>query len=144
MSQGKTFAVAKGDVFRGLEVVETASNIGNGLMREMQENLFCGLDTYTYRQPLAVCPFNFPAIIPPWLFPMAAGSGNMMLMKPIKKPSEKDSGAAMILSKLGLEAGLPDCDAQVGRECGVHDAVLCILIPTLVVILWGVAITAWR
>jgi hypothetical protein len=112
-TQGKTLADARGDVFRGLEVVESVCNIGNNLMGETQENLSRGLDTYTYRQPLGVtagiCPFNFPAMIPLWMFPVSTACGNTMVMK----PSEKDPGAAMILAKLAQEAGLPDGVVQV-------------------------------
>jgi malonate-semialdehyde dehydrogenase (acetylating)/methylmalonate-semialdehyde dehydrogenase len=111
--QGKTLADARGDVFRGLEVVESVCNIGNNLMGETQENLSRGLDTYTYRQPLGVtagiCPFNFPAMIPLWMFPVSTACGNTMVMK----PSEKDPGAAMILAKLAQEAGIPDGVVQV-------------------------------
>jgi malonate-semialdehyde dehydrogenase (acetylating)/methylmalonate-semialdehyde dehydrogenase len=82
--QGKTLADARGDVFRGLEVVETTCAQGNLLMGESLENLSRGLDTYTYRQPLGVtagiCPFNFPAMIPLWMFPVAAACGNTMVI----------------------------------------------------------------
>lgn len=116
--QGKTLSDAKGDVFRGLEVVETACNMGTHLMGETLGNLSSGLDTYTYRQPLGVtagiCPFNFPAMIPLWMFPVSTVCGNTMVLK----PSEKDPGAAMILAKLAQEAGLPDGVLNV-----VHGAV---------------------
>eukprot|EP01041_Mallomonas_annulata_P002592 gene2592-5067_t len=73
--QGKTLSDARGDVFRGLEVVETACNAGSYIMGETAENLARNLDTYSYRQPLGVtagiCPFNFPAMIPLWMFPVA-------------------------------------------------------------------------
>jgi malonate-semialdehyde dehydrogenase (acetylating) / methylmalonate-semialdehyde dehydrogenase len=112
--QGKTLADARGDVFRGLEVVETACNMGTITMGETQGNLSRGLDTYTFRQPLGVtagiCPFNFPAMIPLWMFPVATACGNTMLLK----PSEKDPGATMILAGLAQEAGLPDGVLQVG------------------------------
>lgn len=111
--QGKTLPDARGDVFRGLEVVEAACSIGNNLMGETLGNLSRGLDTYTYRQPLGVtagiCPFNFPAMIPLWMFPTATACGNTMILK----PSEKDPGAAMLLVKLAQEAGLPDGVVQV-------------------------------
>jgi malonate-semialdehyde dehydrogenase (acetylating)/methylmalonate-semialdehyde dehydrogenase len=111
--QGKTLADARGDVFRGLEVVESACNMGQLMMGETQENLARGLDCYTYRQPLGVtggiCPFNFPAMIPLWMFPTSAVCGNTVLLK----PSEKDPGAAMILAKLAQKAGLPDGVLQV-------------------------------
>lgn len=100
-------------MFRGLEVVEAACNIGQNLMGETLGNLSKGLDTYTYRQPLGVtagiCPFNFPAMIPLWMFPTATACGNTMILK----PSEKDPGAAMILVKLAQEAGIPDGVVQV-------------------------------
>jgi malonate-semialdehyde dehydrogenase (acetylating)/methylmalonate-semialdehyde dehydrogenase len=90
--QGKTLADARGDVFRGLEVVETACNMASTTMGETVENLSRGLDTYSYRQPLGVtagiCPFNFPAMIPLWMFPVATVTGNTMLLK----PSERDPG----------------------------------------------------
>jgi malonate-semialdehyde dehydrogenase (acetylating)/methylmalonate-semialdehyde dehydrogenase len=104
---------AKGDVFRGLEVVETACNMGTHMMGETLENLATGLDTYTYRQPLGVtagiCPFNFPAMIPLWMFPTSTVCGNTMVLK----PSERDPGAAMILARLAQEAGLPNGVLQV-------------------------------
>ena len=82
--------------------------MGHLTMGESAENLSKGLDTYTYRQPLGVtagiCPFNFPAMIPLWMFPVAAATGNTMILK----PSEKDPGATMILARLAKEAGLPD------------------------------------
>src|SRR5690606_16866503 len=78
--QGKTLADAEGDVLRGLEVVEHACAIGTLQMGEFLENVANGLDTYTLRQPLGVCagitPFNFPAMIPLWMFPMAVVCGN--------------------------------------------------------------------
>ena len=111
--QGKTLQDARGDVFRGLEVVETACNMGNNIMGETLENLASGIDTYSYRQPLGVtagiCPFNFPAMIPLWMFPVATVLGNTMVLK----PSERDPGAAMILAKLAKEAGLPDGVLQI-------------------------------
>lgn len=111
--QGKTLADARGDVFRGLEVVESTCGMGNLLMGESLENLARGLDTYSYRQPLGVtagiCPFNFPAMIPLWMFPVANVCGNTMLLK----PSERDPGAAMILARLAKEAGLPDGVLQI-------------------------------
>jgi malonate-semialdehyde dehydrogenase (acetylating) / methylmalonate-semialdehyde dehydrogenase len=73
--QGKTLADAEGDVFRGLEVVEHACSIGTLQLGEFAENVAGGVDTYTVRQPIGVCagitPFNFPAMIPLWMFPMA-------------------------------------------------------------------------
>ncbi|WP_306580030.1 aldehyde dehydrogenase family protein, partial [Pseudomonas sp.] len=78
--QGKTLADAEGDIFRGLEVVEHAASIGTLQMGEFAENVAGGVDTYTLRQPIGVCagitPFNFPAMIPLWMFPMAIVCGN--------------------------------------------------------------------
>lgn len=119
--QGKTLADARGDVFRGLEVVETACNMGSHIMGETLGNLATGVDTYSYRQPLGVtagiCPFNFPAMIPLWMFPVSLACGNTMILK----PSEKDPGAAMILAKLAQEAGVPDGVLQVVH--GAHNTV---------------------
>jgi len=108
LEQGKTFPDAKGDVFRGLEVVEHACSTASLLMGETVENVSRNIDTYSYRQPIGVaagiCPFNFPAMIPLWMFPLAITCGNTFVLK----PSERDPGASMILAKLAKEAGLPD------------------------------------
>ena len=105
--QGKTLADAEGDVFRGLEVVEHAANIGTLQMGEFAENVASGVDTYTLLQPLGVCagitPFNFPAMIPLWMFPMAIATGNTFVLK----PSEQDPLVTMKLVKLALQAGVP-------------------------------------
>jgi len=119
--QGKTLADARGDVFRGLEVVEHCCSMPTLMMGETSENLSQNVDTYSLRQPLGVCagitPFNFPAMIPLWMFPVAATTGNTYVMK----PSEKDPGAAMILARLAQEAGLPDGVLNIIH--GAHDAV---------------------
>ncbi|MBS76490.1 CoA-acylating methylmalonate-semialdehyde dehydrogenase [Variovorax sp.] len=105
--QGKTLPDAEGDVFRGLEVVEHASNIGNLQLGELANNVANGVDTYTLLQPLGVCagitPFNFPAMIPLWMFPMAIVTGNTFVLK----PSEQDPMVTMRLCELALEAGIP-------------------------------------
>ncbi len=105
--QGKTLADAEGDVFRGLEVVEHAANIGSLQMGERAHNVAAGVDTYTLLQPLGVCagitPFNFPAMIPLWMFPMAIACGNTFVLK----PSEQDPMVTMRLAELALEAGIP-------------------------------------
>ncbi|XLM22118.1 CoA-acylating methylmalonate-semialdehyde dehydrogenase [Chromobacterium piscinae] len=105
--QGKTLADAEGDIFRGLEVVEHAANIGTLQMGEYAENVAGGVDTYTVQQPLGVCagitPFNFPAMIPLWMFPMAIATGNTFVLK----PSEQDPMVTMRLVELALEAGIP-------------------------------------
>ncbi|MBX3261316.1 MAG: CoA-acylating methylmalonate-semialdehyde dehydrogenase [Labilithrix sp.] len=105
--QGKTLADAEGDVFRGLEVVEHAASIGTLQMGELASNVAGGVDTYTVLEPLGVCagitPFNFPAMIPLWMFPMAIACGNTFVLK----PSEQDPMCTMRLASLALEAGLP-------------------------------------
>lgn len=105
--QGKTLADAEGDVFRGLEVVEHAAGIGNLQLGELANNVAGGVDTYTLLQPLGVCagitPFNFPAMIPLWMFPMAIVTGNTFVLK----PSEQDPMVTMRLAELALEAGIP-------------------------------------
>ncbi len=105
--QGKTLPDAEGDVFRGLEVVEHAASIGNLQLGELAHNVATGVDTYTLLQPLGVCagitPFNFPAMIPLWMFPMAIATGNTFVLK----PSEQDPMVTMRLCELALEAGVP-------------------------------------
>src|SRR5580693_6579056 len=105
--QGKTVADAEGDVFRGLEVIEHACSIGTLQMGEFAENVDGGVDTYTLRQPIGVCagitPFNFPAMCPLWMFPMAIVCGNTFVLK----PSEQDPMTPMLLAELAQQAGLP-------------------------------------
>ncbi|TPX64894.1 hypothetical protein SpCBS45565_g05547 [Spizellomyces sp. 'palustris'] len=104
--QGKTFPDAKGDVLRGLQVVENACGIPSLLMGEKLP-VARDMDTFTIREPLGVvagiAPFNFPAMIPLWMFPLAIATGNTCLIK----PSERDPGAMMILAKLAEESGVP-------------------------------------
>ncbi|MBO9652567.1 MAG: CoA-acylating methylmalonate-semialdehyde dehydrogenase, partial [Variovorax sp.] len=105
--QGKTLPDAEGDVFRGLEVVEHAAGIGNLQLGEFANNVAGGVDTYSVLQPLGVCagitPFNFPAMIPLWMFPMAIVTGNTFVLK----PSEQDPMVTMRLCELAIEAGIP-------------------------------------
>jgi malonate-semialdehyde dehydrogenase (acetylating) / methylmalonate-semialdehyde dehydrogenase len=105
--QGKTLPDAEGDVFRGLEVVEHACSIGTLTLGEIAENVAGGIDTYFIRQPIGVCagitPFNFPAMIPLWMFPMAIVTGNTFVLK----PSEQDPMTTMLLAELAMEAGVP-------------------------------------
>jgi len=119
--QGKTLADAEGDVFRGLEVVEHACSLGSLQMGERIDGVSRNIDTYSIRQPLGVvggiCPFNFPAMIPLWMFPMAVTTGNCMVLK----PSEKDPGCTTMLAKLAIEAGLPP--GVLGIIHGTHDCV---------------------
>lgn len=106
--QGKVLADAEGDVFRGLEVVEHTLSFPSLLQGETMENVSKHMDIVSYRQPLGVCagiaPFNFPAMIPLWMYPVALACGNTYLLK----PSEKDPGAPMMLAELMKEAGFPD------------------------------------
>ncbi|CCT72019.1 probable methylmalonate-semialdehyde dehydrogenase (acylating) [Fusarium fujikuroi] len=104
--QGKTFADAKGDVLRGLQVCETACGITTQLGGEVLE-VAKDMETRSYRNPLgvvaAICPFNFPAMIPLWSLPVATVTGNCIIVK----PSERDPGAAMMIAELCREAGFP-------------------------------------
>lgn len=106
LEQGKTFADAKGDVLRGLQVAEQSCAITSDLKGEVLE-VAKDMETRSYREPLgviaAICPFNFPAMIPLWTIPVAAITGNTMVIK----PSERDPGAAMILAELAEKAGFP-------------------------------------
>ena len=83
---GKTLEDAMGDVWRGIEVAEFAASIPTLMMGETVENVARGIDTYSVLQPLGVCagicPFNFPAMIPLWMFPLAAACGNSFVLKP--------------------------------------------------------------
>lgn len=105
--QGKTLADAEGDIQRGLEVVEHACSIGTLQMGEYAEGVARGVDTYTLQQPLGACagitPFNFPAMIPLWMFPMAIVCGNTFVLK----PSEQDPLSTMMLVELAVQAGIP-------------------------------------
>ncbi|MGI2260064.1 CoA-acylating methylmalonate-semialdehyde dehydrogenase [Shewanella sp. GXUN23E] len=104
---GKTFEDAKGDVWRGIEVAEHACNIASLLMGETVENVARKIDTYSYTQPLGVCagitPFNFPAMIPLWMFPLAIACGNTFVLK----PSEQDPMTPLRLAELFEQAGAP-------------------------------------
>ena len=105
---GKTFDDAKGEVARGLEVVEFACGIPHVLKGEYSPQVAGGVDVYSLRQPVGVVagitPFNFPAMVPMWMFPMALACGNTFILK----PSERDPGAPMMLARLMSEAGAPD------------------------------------
>ncbi len=104
---GKNFADAMGDVWRGIEVVEHACNISTLMMGETVENVARSVDTYSYIQPLGVCagitPFNFPAMIPLWMFPVAIACGNAFILK----PSEQTPMTSNKLAELFAEAGFP-------------------------------------
>jgi malonate-semialdehyde dehydrogenase (acetylating) / methylmalonate-semialdehyde dehydrogenase len=105
---GKVVADAAGEVSRGLEVVEFACGIPHLLKGGFSENVSTGVDAYSIRQPLGVVagitPFNFPAMVPMWMFPIAIACGNCFVLK----PSEKDPSASLLLAELLAEAGLPD------------------------------------
>ncbi|KAG5984216.1 hypothetical protein E4U55_005653 [Claviceps digitariae] len=107
LEQGKTFADARGDVLRGLQVAEAAVAAPELLKGEILE-VAKDMETRTYREPLgvtaAICPFNFPAMIPLWCIPIATITGNTLILK----PSERDPGAAMILAELVQKAGFPE------------------------------------
>lgn len=105
---GKTFDDAKGEVSRGLEVIEFATAIPHLMKGDFSENVSTSVDTYTLRQPLGVVagitPFNFPAMVPMWMYPMAIAAGNTFVLK----PSEKDPAPSMLAAELFQKAGLPD------------------------------------
>ena len=105
---GKVYEDAKGSLTRGLEVVEFACGIPQMLKGEFTENVGTDIDSWSLRQPLGVCagitPFNFPAMVPMWMFTMAIACGNTFILK----PSEKDPSCSMKLAELFSEAGLPD------------------------------------
>ena len=110
---GKTHEDAMGDVWRGIEVVEHAANIPSMMMGETVENVARNIDTYSYTQPLGVCvgitPFNFPAMIPLWMFPLAIACGNTFILK----PSEQDPLTPTRLVELFEQAGAPKGVLQV-------------------------------
>jgi malonate-semialdehyde dehydrogenase (acetylating)/methylmalonate-semialdehyde dehydrogenase len=117
---GKTLAESRGDVKRGLEMVEFACGIPSLLMGESMENIARGIDCDTIRQPLGVCagitPFNFPAMVPLWMYPVALACGNTFVLK----PSEKVPLTAIRIVQLLAEAGLPKGVINLvhgGREC---------------------------
>ena len=105
---GKTIEDAKGDILRGREVVEFACGIPHLLRGDFTEDVGTGVDAYTIRQPVGVCagitPFNFPAMIPLWMFPLSIACGNTFILK----PSERDPSCPIRLVELAQEAGVPD------------------------------------
>src|SRR5271154_5418618 len=104
---GKVFSDAKGEATRGLEVVEFATGIPQLLKGEFSEQVGPNIDSWSMRQPLGVVagitPFNFPAMVPMWMFPIALACGNCFILK----PSERDPSAAVLIAELLKEAGLP-------------------------------------
>ncbi|XP_018565261.1 probable methylmalonate-semialdehyde dehydrogenase [acylating], mitochondrial [Anoplophora glabripennis] len=121
LEQGKTLADAEGDVLRGLQVVEHSCAAGTLLQGESLQNISKDMDIVSYKLPLGVtggiCPFNFPAMIPLWMFPLSLIAGNTMILK----PSERDPGATMLLMELLNEVGCPPGVVNVIH--GAHDAV---------------------
>jgi len=105
---GKVLSDAMGEILRGQEVVELATGFPHLIKGAYSENASTGIDVYSLKQPLGVVgiisPFNFPAMVPMWFFPVAIAAGNAVILK----PSEKDPSAALWLAKLWKEAGLPD------------------------------------
>jgi malonate-semialdehyde dehydrogenase (acetylating)/methylmalonate-semialdehyde dehydrogenase len=105
---GKTFADAQGEVARGIEVVEFAVGIPQLLKGEFTDQIARGIDAWSMRQPLGVVagitPFNFPVMVPMWMFPVAIACGNTFVLK----PSERDPSASLLHARLLQEAGLPD------------------------------------
>jgi malonate-semialdehyde dehydrogenase (acetylating)/methylmalonate-semialdehyde dehydrogenase len=105
---GKVVSDAKGEVQRGLEVVEFACGIPTLLKGDYSDQVSGGVDLFTYRQPLGVVvgitPFNFPAMVPMWMFPIAIATGNTFVLK----PSERDPSASLMMAEMWRDAGLPD------------------------------------
>ncbi|MDI2595297.1 CoA-acylating methylmalonate-semialdehyde dehydrogenase [Pseudomonas sp. N3-W] len=105
---GKVFSDAKGEVTRGIEIVEYACGAPNLLKTEFSDNIGGGIDNWNLRQPLGVCagvtPFNFPVMVPLWMIPLALVTGNCFILK----PSERDPSASLLMARLLSEAGLPD------------------------------------
>jgi malonate-semialdehyde dehydrogenase (acetylating)/methylmalonate-semialdehyde dehydrogenase len=108
LEHGKVLSDARGEVIRGLEVVEFACGIPHLLRGDFTENVGTGIDSWSMRQSVGVCagitPFNFPAMVPMWMFPVAIACGNTFVLK----PSEKDPSCPLRLAELLTEAGLPD------------------------------------
>jgi malonate-semialdehyde dehydrogenase (acetylating)/methylmalonate-semialdehyde dehydrogenase len=105
---GKVFTDAQGEVARGIDVIEFACGIPQLLKGDYTEQVANGIDNWTMRQPLGVVagitPFNFPCMVPCWMFPVALAAGNAFILK----PSERDPSAALLMARLLTEAGLPD------------------------------------
>ena len=105
---GKVFSDAKGEVTRGIEIVEFACGAPSLLKTDFSDNIGGGIDNWNLRQPLGVCagvtPFNFPVMVPLWMIPLALVTGNCFILK----PSERDPSASLLMARLLKEAGLPD------------------------------------
>src|SRR2546430_9655711 len=105
---GKTRVDAEGSITRGIEVVEFATGIPHLLKGEFSDNVGSDVDSFSLRQPLGVCagitPFNFPAMVPMWMFPIAIACGNTFILK----PSERDPSMSLRMAELAKHAGMPD------------------------------------
>jgi malonate-semialdehyde dehydrogenase (acetylating) / methylmalonate-semialdehyde dehydrogenase len=105
---GKVISDARGEVMRGIEIVEFATGIATALKGDFTDQVASGMDNWTLRQPLGVVagvtPFNFPCMVPCWMFPVAIACGNAFILK----PSERDPSASMLMARLFQQAGLPD------------------------------------
>jgi malonate-semialdehyde dehydrogenase (acetylating)/methylmalonate-semialdehyde dehydrogenase len=126
---GKVHSDAVGEIQRGMEVVEFATAAPQLLKGELTENVGTRVDSYSMRQPLGVVagitPFNFPAMVPMWMFPVALACGNAFILK----PSERDPSASLIVAEWLKEAGLPDgVFSVVHGDKETVDA--CCIIPT--------------
>src|SRR6476620_9414967 len=110
---GKVLSDAKGEIGRGLEVIEYACGIPTLLKGDYSDQVSTGIDVFSFREPLGVVagitPFNFPVMVPLWMAPMAIATGNAFILK----PSERDPSASLLLAKLWKQAGLPDGVFQV-------------------------------
>jgi malonate-semialdehyde dehydrogenase (acetylating)/methylmalonate-semialdehyde dehydrogenase len=136
---GKVLEDAKGEVIRGMEVVEFACGLPQLVKGEFSDQVSTDIDAFSFRQPLGVCagitPFNFPIMVPLWMHPMAIATGNTFVLK----PSERDPSVSNLVAELYAEAGLPDGvfnvvhgdkeavdalldhpDVAAGLVCGVH------------------------
>ncbi|MDD2857510.1 MAG: CoA-acylating methylmalonate-semialdehyde dehydrogenase [Candidatus Nanopelagicales bacterium] len=122
---GKVLSDALGEVQRGLEVVEFACGIAQQLKGEFSDQVSADVDSTTYREPLGVVagitPFNFPAMVPMWMFPVAIAAGNTFILK----PSERDPSVSLVIARLWAEAGLPDGVFNVVQgDAATVDAIL--------------------
>lgn len=125
IEHGKTLSESRGDLRRGIEVVEFACGIPTLLMGESLENIARGIDCHTDRHPLGVvagiCPFNFPALVPMWMWPVAIACGNTFILKPSEKVPLTMQRVIGLLEKAGLPPGVMNI-VHGGREC--VDAIL--------------------
>jgi len=122
---GKVLSDALGEVQRGLEVVEFACGIAEQLKGAYSEQVSADVDSFSYREPLGVVagitPFNFPAMVPMWMFPIAIATGNTFILK----PSERDPSVSLVIARLWSEAGLPDGVFNVVQgDAATVDAIL--------------------